>query len=53
MRRIFCDCCEKEIFEMQNIYSMEIKRGNDLEIIVRDMCESCYQQIIWVVDHKR
>lgn len=51
MRKIYCDCCRREIRDTAPLFSMEIKRGQDKEIVIEDMCDDCYAKIKHVVDH--
>lgn len=52
MRRVYCDCCQREIRGGEQIFSAEIKRGHDEEIILNDMCVDCYTDIRRIVDMK-
>lgn len=45
MRRIYCDCCSREIFETEQLFNLEINKGQDKEIILDDMCTDCYEEI--------
>ena len=49
MRRVYCDCCSRQILKTEQIYSMEIKKGQDEEIILEDMCVDCYEQVKHIV----
>ena len=44
MKRIHCDCCKRQINDCERHYSIEIKRGNDLEHELEDVCENCYER---------
>ena len=50
MRKVYCDCCKREIASMESLYSMEIKEGQDEKIVVQDMCADCYGRIECIVD---
>ena len=45
MKVIYCDCCKRKIGEMEVKFSIEIKRGNDKEHILDDVCSDCYNRI--------
>lgn len=47
MRIIYCDCCCREIYEEEPLFSLEISvtKGNGREIILRDMCMDCRDKI--------
>lgn len=51
MRRIYCDCCKREIMDTEPIYNMEIKQGQDKEIVLEDMCIDCFQDIERIIDN--
>lgn len=53
MRKVYCDCCSREIQSTEQIYSMEIKKGQDEEIILKDMCVDCYERIKYIVDNTK
>ena len=51
MRKIFCDCCNREIKSTEALYSMEITKGLNKELSIFDMCRDCYNRIKQVVDN--
>lgn len=51
MRVIYCDCCKAKISETEQKYSVEIKKGNDKEHILDDVCEDCYDRIKSIIDN--
>lgn len=51
MRKIYCDCCKREIRGTEQLFSIEIKKGQDLEILLEDMCDDCYENIRHVIDN--
>ena len=51
MKRIYCDCCKREISNLEPIYSIEIKRGNDMEIVLNDVCIECYEHFTNIIDN--
>lgn len=44
MRVVYCDCCKGKIGTYEKIYSLEIKRGNDNEFMLEDVCEDCFDK---------
>lgn len=53
MRKIFCDCCKREIRNVEHIYSIEIKKGQDNEIILEEICSDCYDSVKRVLTNAR
>ena len=51
MRKIYCDCCQREIKNVEQMFSMEIKKGQDKEIVFEDMCIDCYSSIRVVINN--
>lgn len=51
MRKIYCDCCRREVRGTEQLFSMEIKRGSDKEIVIEDMCDYCYEKVKNVVNN--
>ena len=52
MRKIFCDCCKREIGDVEPLFSMEITKGyQNKDIYVQDMCVDCYGRIKDIVDN--
>jgi hypothetical protein len=51
MRKIYCDCCKREILSVEQLFSMEIKKGQDMEIVLKDMCANCYERIMQVINN--
>ena len=45
MRRFYCDCCNREILDKEQFFSMEIRKGQDKEVEFEDMCFDCYEDI--------
>lgn len=47
MRIIYCDCCCREIYEEEPLFSLEISvtKGHGEEMILKDMCANCYDKI--------
>ena len=47
MIKYYCDICEKEIFNKNNIYEVKLfKKDNDYYgSIKKDICEDCYNKI--------
>lgn len=50
MRKVYCDCCKRKIANMEPLYSMEIKKGQDQEVVLEDMCADCYERIKCIID---
>ena len=53
VRKVYCDCCGRAIQSAEPLFSMEISRGQDKEIILEDMCIDCYERIKYIVDNAR
>lgn len=51
MKITYCDCCKREIYEEEQLFSMEIKKRQDKEIVLEDMCADCYERIKYIVDN--
>ena len=51
MRRFYCDCCNREILEKEQMFSMEIRKGQDKEIVFEDMCRDCHEDIKRVINN--
>ena len=51
MKILYCDCCKRKIYETERKYSIEIKRGNDKEHILDDVCEDCYDRFRNIIDN--
>lgn len=51
MRRIYCDCCKREIRSVEQLFGIEIKKGQDKEIVLEDVCINCYEKIKQVIDN--
>lgn len=51
MKRIYCDCCKREISNLEPKYSIEIKRGNDDEHILEDVCQDCYESFRNIINN--
>lgn len=51
MKTVYCDCCKRQITNFEPIYSIEIKRGNDDEHILEDVCQDCYERFRNVIDN--
>lgn len=47
MRIIYCDCCSREIYEEETLFSMEIliTKGYGKEIVLKDMCVDCRDKL--------
>ena len=52
MRKIYCDCCDREIRSAEQLFSMEISKCQDKEIIIEDMCIDCYERIKFVIKNR-
>lgn len=53
MRKVYCDCCGRAIQSVEQLFSMEIKKGQDEEIILNDMCVDCFNRIKYIVDNAK
>ena len=53
MRKIYCDCCGRTIGDVEQLFSMEISKGQDNEIILNDMCVDCYERIKCIIDNAK
>lgn len=51
MRVAYCDCCKRKIGIYEKIYSLEIKRGNDSEFILDDVCEDCFDRFKGIINN--
>lgn len=51
MIKIYCDCCKREINDAEPKYSIEIKKGNDKEIILNDVCDDCFERFNIVIEN--
>ena len=51
MRIIYCDCCRRKIRETEQLFSLEIRKRQDKEIVLNDMCSDCYKRIKDVIDN--
>lgn len=51
MRVAYCDCCKAKIGTYEKIYSLEIKQGNDKEIVLDDVCEDCFDRFKSIIDN--
>lgn len=51
MKRIYCDCCKFEIPSFEPKYSIEIKRENDDEHILEDVCQDCYERFRNIINN--
>lgn len=51
MKRIYCDCCKRQIGDCEQHYSIEIKHGNDIEHILEDVCEDCYERFEGIIEN--
>ena len=56
MRKIYCDCCKREIKNVEPMFKMEIFKGHietgrASEIILNDMCVDCYEKIKHIIDN--
>lgn len=51
MKVLYCDCCKRKISDIEKVYSIEIKCGNDIEHILNDICEDCYSRIKGIIDN--
>ena len=49
MRKLFCDCCKREIRETEKLFSMKITSGFSQEICIEDMCIDCCDRIKQVI----
>ena len=53
MKVTYCDCCGVKLSEVEQRYSIEIKKGGDKEHILDDVCEDCYSRIKSIIDNAR
>lgn len=53
MRKVFCDCCDKEIAETQTIYTIDIRYYTNVSDRFNDVCPDCYKRVIEVLRHKK
>ena len=53
MKKVYCDCCGRVLKSTEPSFSMEIKKGQDDEIILEDMCIDCYERIKYIVDNAK
>lgn len=56
MRKVYCDCCKREIKSKEPIFGMEIFKGyiecgRTSEIILNDMCVDCFEGIKRTIDN--
>lgn len=51
MKVIYCDCCKRKISDAEKVYSIEIKCGNDMEYILDDVCEDCYDRFRNIINN--
>lgn len=45
-----CECCKREISDVEQLFHMEISQGGSMEHIL-DMCEDCYTQVLNIIDN--
>lgn len=50
MIKTFCDCCKREIRDIEKRFSMRIIAGCHQEMHIQDMCIDCYDRIKQIVD---
>lgn len=51
MIKIYCDCCKRKINDAESRYSIEIKKGNDREIILNDVCDDCFERFNCIIEN--
>lgn len=51
MRKVYCDCCKREIQGQEQLFSMIISKWQDREIVLDDVCVDCYERIKHIVDN--
>ena len=49
--KIYCDCCKRKINDAESRYSIEIKKGNDREIILNDVCDDCFERFNSIIEN--
>ena len=50
MKKTYCDCCKREVLNTKQLFSVEIKRGQDKDISLEDVCIDCYETIKNVIE---
>jgi hypothetical protein len=51
MKKFICDCCKREIRSTEMKSSVEIKRGNDTEYRLDDICEDCFDRFRSIIEN--
>ena len=51
MKVLYCDCCKRKIGDCEQVYSIEIKHGNDKEFILDDVCDECYGKFRDIIEN--
>lgn len=56
MRKVYCDCCKREIQSVEQIFGMvltkgHIESGRTVEVVCDDMCVDCYERIMHIIDN--
>ena len=56
MRKTYCDCCKREVKDVEQLFGMvltkgRIENGRTVEVILDDMCIDCYEQIKHMIDN--
>lgn len=49
--KIYCDCCKRKINDVEPKYSIEIKKGNDKEIILNYVCDNCFGRFNSIIEN--
>jgi hypothetical protein len=46
-----CEYCKRKIGSVEPLYSIDISRGNDLEIKFKSVCQDCYARLLNIIDN--
>lgn len=51
--KVKCDCCGRNISDFEPLFSIEISKGIDKEIVLNNVCVDCYDRFKYFIDNAK
>lgn len=51
--KIKCDCCGRNINDFEQLFTIEISKGIDKEIVLNNVCVDCYDRFKHIINNAK